>query len=319
MGANSDLISRPNPVRQGMQHWPGGLGGAYNGIVHQPGGDGFADGKGIRLHYLEWGSSGQPAVLLHATGFLARLWGPVAVGLSSRFHVYGYDNRGHGDSERPGVGSYDWFNLADDLGAFLRALDLPRAVLVGHSSGGAVAAYLAATAPERVAGLALIEPIAPRSNPPGMAMAQVEELAKGAEKRRLLWPSREAVIASYRKKPLFSLWPESMLDLYVTEGTRRRADGQFELKCPGEVEAEIYRKSLLFNVLSVLPEINCPTLVIRGELTQPHLARMSETVAKGIAGAELVTLEEAGHLSPMERPEALTAELLRFFDVTAGS
>ena len=295
-----------------MQHWPAGLRGAYNGIVDQPGGDGFAGGKGIRLHYLEWGRSGQPAVLLHATGFLARLWGPVAVGLSSRFHVYGYDNRGHGDSDRPGAGSYDWSNLADDLGAFLGALDLPRTVLIGHSSGGAVAASLAATAPEKVAGLVLIEPIAQRSSPAGMATAQTEELAKGAEKRRLLWPSCEAIAASYRKKPLFSLWPESMLNLYVTEGTRQRADGQFELKCPGEVEAEIYRKSLLFDVLSLLPQISCPTLVIRGQLTQPHLARMSETVAKGLAGAELLTLESAGHLSPMERPEALAAEILRF-------
>ena len=296
-----------------MQQWPGGLRGAYNGMVDQPGGDGFADGKGIRLHYLEWGRSGQPAVLLHATGFLARLWGPVAVGLSASFHVYGYDSRGHGDSDRPGSGSYDWSNLADDLGAFLGAIGLPRAVLIGHSSGGAVAAYLAATAPERVAGLALIEPIAHRPSPSDTAMAQAEDLAKGAEKRRLVWPSREAIAASYRKKPLFSLWPESMLDLYVTEGTRRRADGQFELKCAGEVEAEIYRKSLLFDVFAVLPQIDCPTLVIRGELTQPHLARMSETVARGIAGAELVTLEGAGHLSPMERPEALAAELLRFF------
>ena len=287
--------------------------------MDQLGGDGCANGKGLRLHYLEWGHSGQPAVLLHATGFLARLWEPVAVGLSSRFHVYGYDNRGHGDSDRPGVGNYDWSNLADDLRAFLVVLGLPRTLLIGHSSGGAVAAYLAATEPEKVAGLALIEPIAHHSSPSGMAMAQADELAKRAEKRRLLWPSREAIAASYRKKPLFSLWPERMLNLYMTEGTRRRAAGQFELKCPGEVEAEIYRKSLLFDVLSVLPQINCPTLVIRGELTQPHLARMSETVAKGIAGAELVTLEGAGHLSPMERPEALTTALLRFFDVTVGS
>ena len=269
--------------------------GAYNGMVDQPGGDGFADGKGIRLHYLEWGRSGQPAVLLHATGFLARLWGPVAVGLSASFHVYGYDSRGHGDSDRPGAGSYDWSNLADDLGAFLGAIGLPRAVLIGHSSGGAVAAYLAATAPERVARLALIEPIAHRPSPPGTAMAQAEDLGKGGgEETSCLAVSRKRSLPPIERSRSSRCGRRARSDLYVTEGTRRRPDGQFELKCAGEVEAEIYRKSLLFDVLSVLPQIDCPTLVIRGELTQPHLARMSETVARGIAGAELVTLERSG-------------------------
>ena len=40
--------------------------------------DGSVEANGIRLHYVEWGGEGPPAVLLHATGFLARLWEPIA-------------------------------------------------------------------------------------------------------------------------------------------------------------------------------------------------------------------------------------------------
>jgi len=70
--------------------------------------EGAVRADSLRLHYLEWGDAGPPlagqaAVLLHATGFLARLWEPIAEGLSGRFHVYAYDARGHGDSDKPAL------------------------------------------------------------------------------------------------------------------------------------------------------------------------------------------------------------------------
>jgi pimeloyl-ACP methyl ester carboxylesterase len=110
--------------------------------------DDFVEANGIRLHYLLWRSvtghaSHTPLILLHATGFLARLWEPVAEKLAARFDVYALDMRGHGDSDKPPPedDNYHWRNLVADLRGFCDAMSLRGVPIVGHSSGGAAAAY----------------------------------------------------------------------------------------------------------------------------------------------------------------------------------
>jgi pimeloyl-ACP methyl ester carboxylesterase len=65
---------------------------------------------------------------------------------------------------------------------------------------------------------------------------------------------------------------------------------------------------------ALLPSIRCPTLVLVGAqdtLTPPHLA---EEMAAAIPGARLVQVPDCGHLSTMERPEAVTAELIAWMN-----
>jgi pimeloyl-ACP methyl ester carboxylesterase len=68
---------------------------------------GFVEANGVRLHHLKWqrGTGGhaalQPVLLVHATGFLARLWQPVAESLASHVLVHAFELRGHGDSDNP--------------------------------------------------------------------------------------------------------------------------------------------------------------------------------------------------------------------------
>jgi pimeloyl-ACP methyl ester carboxylesterase len=83
-----------------------------------------------------------PVVLCHATGFLARLWSPIAERLAEAgFEVYAPDARGHGDSDKPepsasGGHNYDWRRMADDLRGFMDTLGLRGVPVVGHSMGG---------------------------------------------------------------------------------------------------------------------------------------------------------------------------------------
>ncbi len=272
-------------------------------------GEGFVETDEVRLHYLEWGGDGPPAVLLHATGFLARLWQPIAEALSERFHVYAFDARGHGDSDKPASG-YGWDRLANDLRGFLAALELRRTLAIGHSMGGASVAYLAAAEPEYVSSAVLIEPIIF----PPLADGGNDQLVAGAARRRMVWPSPEELIRSYRERPAFANWREDVLRLYAEHGTFQREDGQFELKCPGKIEAELYRNSLSRDTWDLLPDVRCPTLVLRGEHTDHLLAVTSERVAGHISGARLVTVAGAGHLAPMERPESVSAEITTFLE-----
>ncbi len=283
--------------------------------------DGFVEANGVRLHYVEWGGEGPPAVLLHATGFLARLWEPIATELSTRFHVYACDARGHGDSDKPVLSKvegpaegYDWEGLAADLMGFLDALGLLGVPIVGHSSGAAGAIRLAAKRPEYVAAAVLIEPTVFPPLPVEGDAERKEQLASAAAKRRMVWDSREELIGAYRERRAFAGWHKDVLRLYAEHGTFKREDGRIELKCPGEIEAELYRNSLSPDTWDLLPRVRCPTLVIRGENTEPLLARVAEGVARRIPGARLATIAGGSHFVPMEQPEAIAAEALAFLE-----
>jgi len=283
--------------------------------------DGFVEANGIRLHYAEWGGEGPPAVLLHATGFLARLWEPIATELSARFHVYAYDARGHGDSDKPVLSQvegpaegYGWEGLAADLMGFLDALGLLGVPIVGHSSGAAGAVRLAAKRPEYVTAAVLIEPTVFPPMPVEGSDERKEQLASGAATRRTVWDSRTELVRAYRQRRTFAGWREDVLRLYAEHGTFKREDGRVELKCPGEIEAELYRNSLSPDIWDLLPRVRCPTLVIRGENTEPLLARVAEGVARRIPGARLATIAGGSHFVPMEQPEAIAAEALAFLE-----
>jgi len=285
--------------------------------------DGFVEANGIRLHYMEWGGDTPPLVLLHATGFLARLWEPIALQMSADFHVYALDARGHGDSDKPVLsrfegpapaGGYGWEGLAADLMGFLDSLGLVGVPIVGHSSGAAGAIRLAAGRPEYVAAAVLIEPTVFPPMPVEGSDERKEQLASGAAKRRMVWDSREELMTAYRQRRTFVGWREDVLRLFAEHGTFRRADGRIELKCPGEIEAELYRNSLSPDTWDLLPRVHCPTLVIRGEKTEPMLALVAEGVARRIPGARLATIAGGSHFVPMERPDVIAAEALAFLE-----
>ncbi|MCH8026194.1 MAG: alpha/beta hydrolase, partial [Chloroflexi bacterium] len=96
---------------------------------------GSFDSDGVTLRYLDWGGDGPPLILIHATGFLAALWRPIAERLSARFRVVAMDQRGHGESDKPPDG-YRFDVFADDLQRLIEALELESPIAAGHSSGG---------------------------------------------------------------------------------------------------------------------------------------------------------------------------------------
>ena len=283
-----------------------------------------ADRRSINLHYLTWqppsgGHVGlSPMLLLHPTGFLARTWQPVAESLAQPedgalgHHIYAPDLRGHGDSDKPSSG-YDWQVFVDDLKAFLDRFALRNLPVVGHSFGGTVATALAAQHPEYFSHLVLIEPIIipPQAR---KVRGRGNDLAEGARRRRTVWDSVDEIVESYRSKPTFERWRPDILRLYAEHGTFQREDGLVELKCSGEIEAQMFDNDASLDVWEVVADISQPTLVIRGALTEPHLAYLSEEVSNRLQHGTLVTLNDVGHMCPMERPEIIVKEVREFLE-----
>lgn len=275
----------------------------------------FVEANGLRLHYLTWGSADAPTVVLnHATGFLARLWEPVALRLAvAGWRVLAYDVRGHGDSEKPvaDAENYDWNRCVDDLLGFLDAMGLRDVPFVGHSMGGATGLYVEATHPDYLSRLVVIEPILMPGGFQG-DKTRPEEMAAAARKRRHVFGSAEEMLAQYRSRPTFAKWRDDVLSLYVEHGTERRDDGSLELKCSGEVEGAMFAQSGSLALWDLLPKIETPVLVMHGETTEGFLSMVAAQVAARVKDGRLQIAERAGHLAPMEQPEFVAEAVLGF-------
>ncbi len=271
--------------------------------------------SGLRAHYLKWsGPEDAPAIVLnHATGFLAHQWGPVAQRLAADYIAYAADARGHGDTDKPPPqgDSYHWARFVEDLRAWLDCLALRGVSFVGHSAGAASGLYLAAQRHQYFTRLVAIEPIV---MPGGHQLDESHrnEMSEGARRRRAVFESAAVAFEHYRSRPLFERWPDEAIRLYVEHGTFQREDGRLQLKCPGEIEGEIFANSASLDIWEVLPRIEAPVLVVRGEHTEDFLGTVAESVAERLPNGRLETIPGAGHLAPMERPDAVADLILDF-------
>ncbi len=118
--------------------------------------DAYVELNGLRFHYREWGSDGQPVLLLHGLASTSHIWDLTAPLLNKDIQVLALDQRGHGKSDKPDDG-YDFATILGDVRAFCRRIGIERPVVVGHSWGASVALQYAADYTEEVAGLAMVD------------------------------------------------------------------------------------------------------------------------------------------------------------------
>jgi len=109
----------------------------------------FVTANGIKMNYLDWGGTGDVVILLSGFGNDAHVFDEFAPSLTDKFHVIGLTRRGFGETDRPASG-YDTVTRVDDVRAFMDALKIPRAHLVGHSLAGDEMTLFATTYPNRV-------------------------------------------------------------------------------------------------------------------------------------------------------------------------
>ena len=116
----------------------------------------FVTVNGNRLHYVDWGGQGEVVLFLGALMGGAHVFDSLAPHFTDRFHVLGLTRRGTEPSATPPSG-YDTATLADDIRAFLDALKIGRATLVGYSIAGDEMTRFAGVHPERTARLVYLD------------------------------------------------------------------------------------------------------------------------------------------------------------------
>lgn len=110
--------------------------------------EGFIQGNGVKLQYLDWGGSGQPLVLIHGLGDSPYIFSDMASSLRNNFRIIAYSRRGHCKSEAIDSG-YDNPILVSDLKLLLDSLKISKANLLGWSMGGNEITEFAIRYPER--------------------------------------------------------------------------------------------------------------------------------------------------------------------------
>jgi non-heme chloroperoxidase len=112
--------------------------------------------KGVQLHFLDFGGTGTPIVMLAGLGNTAHAWDDFAPRFTDRFHVVAITRRGFGESSHPDDG-YDIKRLVDDIRIALDRLHLTRVIFVGHSIAGEEMTHFAAAYPDRVLKLVYLD------------------------------------------------------------------------------------------------------------------------------------------------------------------
>ncbi len=117
----------------------------------------YVQTDGIRIHYLEWNPGGNSTIiLLHGLYDSADTWSAAAPLLARNYRVIALDRRGSGLTDKPDKG-YDFQTLAGDVLSFIDKLNVRNVHLVGHSAGAGVALTVAATKPEKIDSVVLVD------------------------------------------------------------------------------------------------------------------------------------------------------------------
>ncbi|HEY8348096.1 MAG TPA: alpha/beta fold hydrolase [Symbiobacteriaceae bacterium] len=246
--------------------------------------------------YYEIHGKGRPLVLLHGHTLDHRMWQPLLPLITPHVQAVLVDLPGHGRS----LPSPDGSGPADDLARLLTDLGVDRAAVCGHSMGGAIAVRFALQAPDRCAALIPVGaaldgfPFSSWAGPgPYIRIARSQGLAPALE-AWLQDPIFATVMASPAAEQIRTIVRDYPGHAWLNR-TNRTVRGT-ETLSPAQR----------------LGEITAPTLVVVGEKDLPDFHAIAGALATGIPGARKAVVPGAGHMVPVEQPEALASVLLSF-------
>lgn len=259
------------------------------------------------MHVERYGHGGAPVLLVHGFGTCAFLWRNVGpeIALANRT-AFAVDLFGYGESDRPFDAPFGIAAQSEYLDRALTALRLPKATVVGVDLGAAVAMHLAATRPERVERMVLVNPIA-LDEIPG---EDVKTLHKNTA-RFALRVSRGVLGAAPLITELLRgsvARPESMPDPLVARYLAPYVgrDGLEHLL--------MLARSIVDDDMEdiVLEGLEQPALIVWGDQDRWVSPKLADRLSGAMPGARLIRIPTAARLVPEDAPAALTNVILEF-------
>src|SRR5919106_1161027 len=247
--------------------------------------------NGLQLHYLDWGHESSPVmVLLHGLRGHAHSWDDVSAALCGDYRVLALDQRGRGESDWAGDGDYSTSAYVSDLLDFCDALKLDRFILAGHSMGGRNSISFAGRHSDRLQKLIIVD-IGPTVDPAGSQRITQELISVPEE-----FDSFEDVVAYMGGQNRFA--SDAVLRRRLQYATRELPNGKIGW-CYDLVTIREQRRRGTAppeDLWALLPNIACPTLVVRGQQSDLLSAEVAQRMIQNLPDAKLVEVDRAGHM-----------------------
>jgi pimeloyl-ACP methyl ester carboxylesterase len=243
------------------------------------------------MRYMDVGT-GTPVVLLHAFPLDSRMWDAARSALAARARLITPDQRGFGGT--PLSGAPDLALAAADVVALLDRLDLRDVVLGGCSMGGYVAMAVLRAAPERVAGLVLVDTKA------------TADTDAARENRRAVAARAEAEGVAF----LAESTPGTLLGPSPSADVVRTVRELVAAQSPAAVAWAQRAMAARPDSTDTLRGLDVPALVLRGVEDGVVTAADAAHLLGLLPRAELVELPDVGHLPPLEAPDEFAAAVL---------
>jgi len=251
----------------------------------------------IQMAYTDTGV-GRPIVLIHGYPFNRSLWNEQVETLSNSYRVIVPDLRGFGETDAS-TGTATMNRMAEDVGQLLDHLRISQAVIGGLSMGGYVALAFYKQFPSRVRALVLADT---------RAQADTEEAKQTrAQQAEKALSEGMAGIADAMLPKL--LTPETVSKR--PEVVKRVRDMMLKTK-PEGAAAALLGMAEREDQTELLSRVTSPTLILVGAEDAITPVADSEKMRDCIAGSRLVVIENAGHVSNLERTEQFNEALLKF-------
>ena len=250
---------------------------------------------GVRLPYVEQGDpSGVPLVMLHGYSDSSRSFELLLPQVPDSIHAYALTQRGHGDADKP-LGGYRPEDFAADVAAFLDAMAIEAAVIVGHSGGGYAAQRFALDYPDRTLGVVLICSFHAFSDNPG-ALELNEAVAQ------LTDPVDREFVREFQESCVARPVPADFMEAII--------DGS------SQVPARVWKAYLEDLLAAETPTgsgtIAAPTLLQWGDQDAFVPRSDQDALLAAIPRARLSIYHGTGHTPHWEEPERAAAEIAAF-------
>jgi len=260
---------------------------------------------------------GDEMVFLHANGLNARAYAFLLRPLGADIGVLALDLRGHGRTALPArtFGYASWNRHRDDvIRVIVEHIGRP-VMLAGHSLGATTALLVAGARPDLVRSLCLLEPVI---FPPAfyrlaslpawpLLGRRLIPIARAAARRRDSFPSEEAAREALRGRGVFQSFSEEALADYVADGCEAEGD-HVRLACRPAFEAATYAAQR-HDPYAAWRRGPAGVVLLRAERDSTTPVAAARRLAELRPDARVATIEGAGHMLPMQRPDRARAAL----------
>ncbi len=265
----------------------------------------YAVANGLRLHYVEWGEASKPpVVLLHGLRAYGHWFDEFADVAEPHYRLIALDQRGRGESDWAKDGTYNTDAYVADLAALTAELNLGRFVLIGHSMGGTNAVNYAAKYPEQVSALVIIDS-APELDQRGVQRIR-RELGE-TPKSFASWDEARAFIRRLHVRP-----SDRHIATRLTWMLKETAPGRIVWRLDDAIFDPRMTPDPPARTWSMLQQIRCPTLLVRGGLSDLVTVETAGRVAATVPGGSWVEVAEAGHMVIEDNPDGFNAAVMPF-------